>query len=143
VKGLATWQVWTAIKIGVCVPPIAALIVTIAAYLPGWWSHRDRIDLVSFIFTYAFFSVPAAYVLGLFPAFIGAALYCMVLTARPMLMNVASRSATGLVVGAAVGSAWCYFVLGLPPEFYGIVVSGVPALVLAMLWPKARRDIAL
>jgi uncharacterized membrane protein len=129
----------TALKIGVCVPPIAALIVTMAAYLPGWWSHRDRIDLGSFMFTYAFFSVPAAYVLGILPAFVGSALYCLVLTARPMLMNFASRSAIGLVTGAAVGSAWCHFVLGLPPGFYGIVVSGVPAFILAMLWPKGPR----
>jgi hypothetical protein len=92
------------------------------------------------LFTFIGLTVPAAYVLGIVPAFLGAAAYCAILTALPAVRaNIAARSIVGFACGGIVGGFWCYAVLGFGPTLYAIAAA-VSAATLALRWP--REDLA-
>jgi hypothetical protein len=118
-------------------PAIAALVVTLASYIPSWFSKPSSFELGGFLISFASISIPAAYVFGIVPAFAGACLYCLLLTVWPGLrVRVIWRGLSGLVSAVTIGIPWSYFVLVPPVWFYAIVAAGTPGPVLALRWPK-------
>jgi hypothetical protein len=130
------WQISTTLLISAWAPPLTSLIVTIAAYAPGWIRRGHPIEIGGLLFTFIGLSIPAAFFFGIIPALLGAVLYCAILTAVPPIrVNIAARAVFGFVCGGVVGGSWCYAILGWDPKLYGIAAA-VPAAVLALRWPR-------
>jgi hypothetical protein len=131
-----TWQISTTLLLVALAPLLTGSIVMIAAYAPGWIHRGEPVQIGSVLFTFIGFAIPAAYVLGIVPAFLGAAVYCAILTAFPAVRaNIAARSIVGFACGGIVGGFWCYAVLGFGPTLYAIA-AGVSAATLALRWPR-------
>jgi hypothetical protein len=103
-----TWQISTTLLISAWAPPLTSVIVTIAAYAPGWIHREHPIEIGSFLFTFIGLSIPAAYFFGIIPALLGAVLYCAIVTGVPAIrVNIAARVMLGFVCGGIVGGSWC------------------------------------
>ena len=133
------WQLPTMLYLTLLAPALAALVLMLISYAPGWFERGEPIDPAGFLITFVGIAIPASYLFGLIPAFLGAIAYCVILTTWPAAkINVALRSFVGLACGGIVGGFWCSAVVGLPKAY--AAPAALTAALLALRWPAQAKD---
>jgi hypothetical protein len=81
--GFRAWQRPTTLYLTLLAPALTAFILMIISYAPGWFRRGDPIEPAGFLLTFVGIAIPAAYIFGIVPAFLGAITYCVILACWP------------------------------------------------------------
>ena len=134
------WQIKNTLLVVAIAPPVAGLILQVIGYWPQW--HRatsEPSQVLSFVVTAVFLTVPVSYVFGAIPSAVAALGYCGILTYVPLMrhrrwLRTIPAALTGGAVGAVVGLE-----LAVSATYYAIV-SAVVAALLAIFIPRPEHD---
>ena len=77
------WQLSTTLYLTLLAPAPTALVLMLVSAAPGWFGQGEPIGAAGFLITLVGIAIPATYLFGIVPAFVGALSYCVILTIWP------------------------------------------------------------